>query len=499
MTRVYNEAGQLKQQKDIVTATAEVISQFDFSYDKAGNITQELVIPPPQPPQFTIPTNMTYGVANRLATYNEFAIQFDADGNMTRGPLSGEMADFIFDSRNRLQNVGGTVYHYDAENQRIGINQTRYVINSQPVLSQVLVRTKGNGEVTYYVYGLGLIGEARAGNYFSYHYDLRGSTIALTNEIGQVVERFQYSPYGLLMYGDASRTPFLFNGMYGVMSDSNGLYYMRARFYSPEMRKFVNQDIVLGKITNGQSLNQFAYVNGNPVSYVDPEGKLGFLAGLAIVSAALFAYDIYSAITFDPSVYDFDSGAVVPTALPIVEDVIGGAAKGIQKGISACANRFNRKIPGAQFPKMAPYAPNINGPRIASEAIELARSKGIEIPDDLVIGFIKNWTRTDADAEYFFQLKSYKPNDWVKWSDFYHDQTNKIPVRFNAALLNSDEALIAHIAHEMHELNALRQIFEDIGGEMRAADLRRFIASGITRNLHDQAWDIADELVRAMR
>ena len=87
-----------------------------------------------------------------------------------------------------------------------------------------------------------------------------------------MTERFQYSPYGLLLSGDASTTPFLFNGMYGVMTDSNGLYYMRARFYSPEMRRFVNQDVLLGNIFDGQTLNRYAYVTGQPVSYVDPFG-----------------------------------------------------------------------------------------------------------------------------------------------------------------------------------------------------------------------------------
>ena len=275
ITRVYNDAGQLKQQQDILVATGAVISQFDFSYDAAGNISQELVVPASQPPQLTLPTDMTYGLANRLASYNQQAVQFDADGNMVLGPLSGNMENFVFDSRNRLVQAGSTVYQYDAENQRIGVDDTQYVVNSQPALSQVLVRTKGNGEVTYYVYGLGLIGQASAGNYVSYHFDYRGSTVALSDEVGQVTERFQYSPFGTFMYGDASRTPFLFNGMYGVMSDDNGLYYMRARFYSPEIRRFVNQDILLGDVFEGQSLNRFGFVTGQPVNLVDPFGLDG--------------------------------------------------------------------------------------------------------------------------------------------------------------------------------------------------------------------------------
>jgi RHS repeat-associated protein len=116
------------------------------------------------------------------------------------------------------------------------------------------------------------LGKKPVGEYTNYHFDFRGSTVALTDETAQVIERFQYSPYGLLLNGDATQTPFLFNGMYGVMTDGNGLYYMRARFYSPEIRRFVNQDILLGDIVEGQTLNRYAYVIGQPISYVDPFG-----------------------------------------------------------------------------------------------------------------------------------------------------------------------------------------------------------------------------------
>ena len=57
--------------------------------------------------------------------------------------------------------------------------------------------------------------------------------------------------------------------MYGVMTDNNGLYYMRARFYSPEIKRFVNQDILLGFVADGQTPNRYAYVTGQPVSYID--------------------------------------------------------------------------------------------------------------------------------------------------------------------------------------------------------------------------------------
>jgi len=45
---------------------------------------------------------------------------------------------------------------------------------------------------------------------------------------------------------------------------------MRARYYSPNMKRFINADIVAGEISDSTSLNRYSYVNGNPVSFTDP-------------------------------------------------------------------------------------------------------------------------------------------------------------------------------------------------------------------------------------
>jgi RHS repeat-associated protein len=117
-----------------------------------------------------------------------------------------------------------------------------------------------------------LIGEEKEGEYRSYHFDFRGSTVALTDKTGKVVQRFQYGPYGDLVKGDSAVTPFLFNGKFGVMTEGNGLYYMRARFYSAQIKRFVNQDLLKGFVASGQSLNRFMFVQGDPVKYTDPFG-----------------------------------------------------------------------------------------------------------------------------------------------------------------------------------------------------------------------------------
>ena len=47
---------------------------------------------------------------------------------------------------------------------------------------------------------------------------------------------------------------------------------MRSRYYNPDIKRFINQDVLIGSIGNSDSLNRYSYVEGNPVSYTDPFG-----------------------------------------------------------------------------------------------------------------------------------------------------------------------------------------------------------------------------------
>ena len=222
---------------------------------------------------------MTYNEANRLAAYNGETILYDEDNNMTWGPLNGVMTSFNYDSRNRLTEIGDTTYTYDANNYRIAVtedNATKhYVVNPNAALSQILMEKDEHGNVmASYVYGLGLISrEDAAGEISFYHYDLRGSTVALTDIDGNITDQYAYDSFGELVIQDGTtENPFLYNGRDGVTTESNGLYYMRARYYNPEIKRFINEDVILGTIEISQSLNRFAYVQGNPLIYVDPLG-----------------------------------------------------------------------------------------------------------------------------------------------------------------------------------------------------------------------------------
>ena len=134
-----------------------------------------------------------------------------------------------------------------------------------------------NTETTYYYGAEGLAAQYNSGTgkYYAYHYDNIGSTTLITAKDGHAVERFSYGTYGELLKAPITKIRFLYNGSYGVATDSNGLYYMRARYYNPDIKRFINQDIKVGDIGSSQSLNRYAYCEGNPVSMVDPFGLCG--------------------------------------------------------------------------------------------------------------------------------------------------------------------------------------------------------------------------------
>jgi RHS repeat-associated protein len=256
------------------------IALFRYNWNNAAESQWEFAAPMPHtnsPPSRT----MTYDDDNRLATVDSSSVTMDSDGNLVSGPLTNDtFAAYTYDARNRLLNAGGVTNAYDAMNNRVGqiygTNTTIFVVNPNAKLPQILMRIK-NGVTNYYIYGSGLLYQvtetATATNTLTYHFDSRGSTIALTDGNGNVTDRMEYSLYATLTYRiGTSDTPFLFNGRYGVQTDPNGLLYMKSRYYNPFLCRFLNPD------PSGFSggLNFYAYANGNPVNLIDPYGLLGW-------------------------------------------------------------------------------------------------------------------------------------------------------------------------------------------------------------------------------
>jgi RHS repeat-associated protein len=125
-----------------------------------------------------------------------------------------------------------------------------YYAGAQLMAMRVLTGTTGN--TLYYL-----------------HSDHLGSTSVTTSITGTVLARQSYTPYGSVRSGGGLPTDI---GFTGQRAESSGLMYFRARYYSGVLGRFISADSIVPGAGNPQNLNRYAYVNNNPLKYIDPSG-----------------------------------------------------------------------------------------------------------------------------------------------------------------------------------------------------------------------------------
>ena len=156
--------------------------------------------------------------------------------------------------------------------------EKRYTLDLSGDMSRILCETDSTGTITaYYVYGAGLLYKVTPDRQrIHYHYDPLGSTIALTDGSETVTDAYAYDPYGnLVNFQGSTENSFRFIGKYGVMDEGNGLLFMRARFYDPEMKRFLSRDPMKGSSSKTIGLNPYAYSFDAPTLFIDPDGNRG--------------------------------------------------------------------------------------------------------------------------------------------------------------------------------------------------------------------------------
>jgi RHS repeat-associated protein len=101
--------------------------------------------------------------------------------------------------------------------------------------------------------------------------DALNTVLAQTREDRSVQNYYTYSPYGETeALGPDEGNSLKYTAR---ESDATGLYYYRARYYDPVLKRFVNEDPI--GVAGGW--NVYSYVGGNPTFWVDPLGLAGVM------------------------------------------------------------------------------------------------------------------------------------------------------------------------------------------------------------------------------
>jgi len=209
-------------------------------------------------------------------SHNQLSNQsYDAAGQVTSDEHGHT---YSYDAEGRLLSAGGGSYVYDGDGNRVEKTASSTVTLYWPGTDSTLDESNGAAsswakQVTFN--GLKVWSESvGAGGLFMFQ-DHLGSTRVTGDAAGNLKDDVDYITFGypFANYGPGSNNHYTFTGYESDESESDTDYAVN-RNHDTEMGRFNRPDPYDGSydLSNPQSLNRYAYVANNPLSWTDPEG-----------------------------------------------------------------------------------------------------------------------------------------------------------------------------------------------------------------------------------
>jgi len=221
---------------------------------------------------------------NQYSRFNDLPLEYDTNGNLS---AKGSRL-FSYDYRNRLMRSSkgddAVTFTYDIfgrQTSRTDLSGTCHF--SYAGDQKIEERNGANALTRQYIWGNGIdellrldIYSGNSSTPYYIHTDNIGSTTAITDNSGNLVERVTYDVYGVPTFTDALgrtlkkstiRNTTLFQGR--EYDYDLALYNYRARYYDPIMGRFLQTD----PLGYQDSMNLYQGMNMNPVNFVDPWGE----------------------------------------------------------------------------------------------------------------------------------------------------------------------------------------------------------------------------------